>query len=130
MRRLFLLLGLVGVLGAVPGSSAATPVTASWSSAVEVPGSATLNSGGNASVNAISCGAAGACTAGGSYKDGPGHAQAFVVSEKNGVWGSAVEVPGTATLNSGGDAGVTSVSCATAGGCTAAGFYTDRKSVV
>ena len=30
--------------------------------------------------------------------------QAFVVSETDGCWGDAVEVPGTAALNSGGDA--------------------------
>ena len=32
------------------------------------------------------------------------HHQAFVVSETNGVWGNAVEVPGTAALNIGGNA--------------------------
>ena len=53
-------------------------------------------------MNSVSCGAAGDCAAGGYYKDGSGHSQAFVVSETNGVWGHAVKVPGTAALNSGG----------------------------
>ena len=48
---------------------------------------------------------AGACTAGGYYMEGFFIYQAFVVSETNGRWGKAVEVPSTATLNSGGDAG-------------------------
>ena len=54
------------------------------------------------SVNSISCAAAGECAAGGYYTDRRGNVQAFVVSETNGSWGKAIEVPGTATLNSGG----------------------------
>ena len=69
--------------------------------------------------------AAGECAAGGSYMDGSGDDQAFVVSETNGVWGNAVEVPGTAALNSGGHAVVYSVSCGAAGDCAAGGSYLD-----
>jgi hypothetical protein len=50
--------------------------------------------------------------------------QAFVVSETGGKWGKAIEVPGTAALNQGGLAAVNSVSCATAGNCSAGGQYT------
>ena len=96
-----------------------------WSNAVEVPGTATLNSGGNASLNSVSCGAVGDCAAGGRYEDGSGHYHAFVVSEKNGVWGDAIKVPGTAALNSGGNASVNSVSCRAAGECAAGGIYKD-----
>ena len=85
---LFGLLGLVGVLGMVSGSAAGTPPAVGWSHAVEVPGTAALNSGGNASVFSVSCGAARHCTAGGFYKDGSGHTQAFVVSETRGIWGA------------------------------------------
>ena len=116
---------LVGMVCVVSGSAAATPVGVVWGNAIEVPGSATLNNGGNAQVVSVTCATAGGCTAGGFYKDGSGHHQAFVVSEKNGNWGSAIEVPGIETLNSGGDAHVASVSCATAGNCTAAGLYRD-----
>jgi hypothetical protein len=44
-----------------------------------------------------------------------------------GTWGKAEEVPGTAKLNTGGSAGVASVSCASAGNCSAGGFYTDSS---
>ncbi len=125
MRRLFLLLGIVGVLGMVSGSSAATHVAAGWGSAVEVPGTATLNSGGDGWVNSVSCANAGDCTAVGIYRDGSSHHQAFVVSEKNSVWGNAVEVPGTAALDSGRSASVGSISCAKAGDCAAGGSYVD-----
>src|SRR3954468_11917450 len=128
MRRRLLLpgvLGLLGVLGAVSGSSAAIQAAPSWGGAVKVPGTATLNSGGNAWVSSVSCGAVGECAAGGKYRDGSGHDQAFVVRETNGSWGNALEVPGTATLNSGGSARVDSVSCAAVGECAAGGRYKD-----
>jgi hypothetical protein len=100
-------------------------VNGSWGTAEEVPGIAGLNAGGLAEFNSVSCASAGNCGAGGDYTDGPGNFQAFVVSETNGTWGTAEEVPGTAGLNAGGDASVTSVSCASAGKCSAGGDYTD-----
>jgi hypothetical protein len=42
-----------------------------------------------------------------------------------GTWGTAIEVPGTAALNKDGDAAINSVSCATAGNCSAGGSYID-----
>ena len=127
MERRFLVLGLVGVvvLGVVSGSSAATPAVTQWGRAAEVPNTATLNLGGSASVTSVSCGAAGDCVAAGYYEDGAGHNQAFIASEKNGRWAKAVEVPGTAALNSGGSAGANSVSCSAAGACVVGGYYKD-----
>ena len=61
----------------VSGGSAAA-IAAGWGTAIEVPGTGTLNSGGFASVQSVSCAGAGACAAGGSYKDGAGAYQAFV----------------------------------------------------
>ena len=110
------LVGLVGVLGLVSGSSAATSsavidqvaarssAAGVWGGAVEVPGTATLNSGGGAEVNSVSCASAGRLHG---RRQLPGRLQplqTFVVSETNGSWGNAIEVPGTATLNSGGSA--------------------------
>jgi hypothetical protein len=98
-----------------------------WQNAVEVPGTATLNRGGGAVIGSVSCASAGNCSAGGSYTDRSGHGQAFVVSEAGGTWQNAVEVPGAATLNRGGNAGIISVSCASAGTCSADGYYIDRS---
>ena len=95
-----------------------------WGTAIEVPGTATRNSG-DAFVSSVSCATAGNCTAGGSYTDASGGVHAFVVEETDGSWGTAKEVPGTATLNSGGYASVNSVSCATPDSCAASGSYTD-----
>ena len=94
-----------------------------WGSAVEVPGIAALDTGGAARVSSISCTSTGNCAAGGYYSDGSGHAQAFLVDEKSGVWGTATEVPGSAALNVGGDAQLSSISCASTGNCAAGGSY-------
>ncbi len=105
----------------------ASEANGTWHAAIEVPGTGTLNKGGDARVVSVSCASAGNCAAAGGYNDGSGHRQAFVASDTNGTWHAAIEVPGTGTLNKGGGAGVLSVSCASAGSCAAGGSYTDRS---
>jgi hypothetical protein len=102
-----------------------TQVNGIWGTAEEVPGTAALDAGEDAGLNSVSCAPAGGCSAGGHYTDGSGLAQAYIVNERNGTWRTAEEIPGTAALNQGGNAGLTSVSCAPAGGCSAGGYYTD-----
>jgi len=94
----------------------------------EVSGIAALNTGADSWVTSLSCASAGNCTAGGFYAvvSVGGHLlQAFVASEVNGIWHSAIEVPGTSALNTDGLAQVISVSCASAGNCSAGGSYKD-----
>src|SRR5262249_32553732 len=69
----------------------------------------------------VSCGAPGDCAAGGFYTDGSAQFQGFVVTEKNGTWGTAQDGPGLGTLNLGGVAKVTAVACGSAGSCAAGG---------
>ena len=97
-----------------------------WGKAIEVPGLRTLSNGRNADVFSVSCASAGNCAAGGFYQDRHGHGQGYVVSERNGRWGKAIEVPGLAALNKGGTAVVVSVSCGSAGSRVAGGDYRDR----
>lgn len=94
-----------------------------WSVAKEIPGLAALNAGDDADVVGSSCGGPGNCEVAGTYDDGS-HTQPFVVNEKNGVWGSAIEVPGVASLNVG-NATIAGISCASIGYCTVAGGYED-----
>lgn len=102
-------------------------VNGAWRKPIEVPGSAALNAG-NVSpfgpavrVTSVSCASAGNCAAGGYYVVGPGISyRAFVVDEKGGKWGNAIEVPGMAALNVG-NAQVKSVSCGSAGNCVVVG---------
>jgi hypothetical protein len=127
-RRLATVISVVVLAGFCFGLSAsAGSASTVWGTAQEVPGTASLNVDGNAAVYALSCAAVGNCSAGGSYADGSGSDQAFVADEVNGSWGNAIEVPGSGTLNAGGNAAVQSLSCASAGNCSAGGFYIDRS---
>jgi len=70
---------------------------------------------------------AGNSAVGGTYTDGSGHIQVFVIVERNGAWGSARQVPGSGALNVGGNAAANTVSCPSAGNCAAGGFYPDQS---
>jgi hypothetical protein len=71
----------------------------------------------------LSCPSAGNCAAGGEYKDGKGHAQAYLEAQQGGHWKNATEARGTGTLNTGGGAEVTAIDCPSSGNCTAGGYY-------
>jgi hypothetical protein len=105
----------------------ATEKDGTWGRAEKVPGLRALGLRGNAVINALSCGGAGSCVAGGSYEDGSHHTQAFVVTAKGGAWTVAQQLPGLVALNKGGYSSLSAVSCASAGNCTGGGLYTDRK---
>jgi hypothetical protein len=108
-----------GSAAAATGAPAASLSGHAWGTAIEVPGITAL--GKVAALNLVSCGSAGNCSAGGIYADNSGRRQAFVVGQVNGTWDKAIEVPGTAALNPGGNARTASVSCASAGECSAGG---------
>jgi hypothetical protein len=97
-----------------------------WGTAIRVPGLAALNKGGYVQVWSVSCGSAGSCAAGGYYTDRHGGGQGFVVTERNGRWGTATRVPGLAALGKVEESEVNSVSCGSAGSCAAGGYYLDR----
>jgi hypothetical protein len=101
-----------------------------WGKAGRVAGK--LNTGGHAQVNALSCASAGNCVAVGQYfRYVAPHVstQAFEVTEKNGAWSLAAEVPGTGSLNADGVALATSVSCAPSSSplsCALGGRFQDK----
>lgn len=101
----------------------ASEVSGTWQNAIELLGSDFLTDE-NAEVLSASCASDGNCAVGGDYFDGSSHRQAFVGDEVKGAWNAALQVPGTPSLNAGGNAQVESVSCATAGNCAAGGYYT------
>jgi D-alanine-D-alanine ligase-like ATP-grasp enzyme len=107
----------------VAGAGAATTSGGAWGQAKQV--AAALNTGGFAGVQSVSCASAGNCAAGGMYSTSGAFFQAFVLDETNGAWGQAQEV--AAALNTDHDAALFSVSCASAGNCSAGGFYTDSS---
>jgi hypothetical protein len=95
-----------------------------WGQAEEVPGLAALNTTADPEVESISCPAPGDCAAGGYYN---GAGQGFIAEETTGVWAKARPVPGLRALNTGGQAEVESLSCASPGDCAATGPYYDSS---
>lgn len=109
---------------------AVSEANGTWHKAMAIPGIAGLNAGGFAAVASVSCASAGDCSAGGTYTDGSSHMQAFIVNRVNGTWHDAIKVPGTTALEQGGGAGLNSISCASAGNCSAGGSYNSGAFVV
>ena len=119
---------LTGLCAAAAGPAAASARPAAtahsgWGSARNIPHLNALAVGGYATALAVDCSSAGNCVAGGFYGDSVPHDQAWLAVQRNGKWGNAFEVPGTASLNAGGDASVVSISCPAAGSCAATGGY-------
>jgi len=78
--------------------------------------------------SSVSCASAGNCSAGGSYLGSSSLSKPFVVNEVNGTWHTAIEVPGMAALTTGSVfSEVVSLSCSSAGNCSAGGWYTDSS---
>lgn len=104
-----------------------TETVGTWATGVELvlPGDAGTNP--RVSLDQVSCGSAGSCTAVGSYSYSSGDGEGLLVTETAGVWGPAFEPisPANAATKSG--AGLVSVSCSTAGNCTAVGGYLDAS---
>lgn len=67
----------------------------------------------------MSCASAGNCSAGGST----GFGQAFVVNQVHGRWVNTIQIPPPQPSPESGGANFDSISCASAGNCSGAGFY-------
>ena len=76
-----------------------------------------------ASLNSVSCPAAGTCDAVGSYEDSSHHEQGLLLTQAGSVWaqGARASLPADASSNP--DVSLTSVSCTSAGNCSAVGDY-------
>ncbi len=73
----------------------------------------------------MSCASAGNCSAGGYYTDGSGRSPGVRRHQVNGTWGTARGGARHRRPQQGRNAAVNSVSCASAGNCSAGGYYTD-----
>lgn len=90
-----------------------------WATALHLSGPIAFDAGGS-NVASLSCASPGNCSAGGSIERAK-HSEAFVANERNGTWGIAIKVPGTANLGARAGATVSSISCASSGNCAAGG---------
>jgi hypothetical protein len=76
----------------------------------------------------VSCPAAGSCVAVGSYIDSSNHDQGLIDTETSGAWtASRVNVSALPSVATNPSLQLTSVSCPSAGDCTAVGRYTDAS---
>lgn len=81
----------------------------------------------SAELSSVACTSVGNCVAGGAYVDSDSHQQGLIATETGGSWTvSEVNTSALPSLySSNPDVTVTSVSCPSAGDCTAVGYYTD-----
>ena len=130
-RRFGALLGVVSLAcGGALLASAAEPseaLAASWSTGVEASLPAGAGSSPDVEIPSVSCASAGNCSAVGNYYDSSGNRQGLLLSESGGTWSAGVKA--TLPAGAGSDPGVhlSSVSCASAGNCSAVGYYIDSS---
>jgi hypothetical protein len=104
-----------------------TSTNGTWTQAVPATfGTGIQNANPEAQFESVSCSSARNCTAVGYFKDVAGDRQAFTQTSTNGTWAEAVPSTfGAGVQNANPDAELLSVSCSSAGNCTAAGWFKD-----
>src|SRR5262249_17901392 len=112
-----------GMVAAVPGAAGAAGVTGAGGKA-PLPANAAPDPG--AAVKSWSGGSAGNCTAVGLYLGRPIRPHGLLLTQTSGHW-TAAEAPLPANARSDLSADLLSVSCASAGNCTAVGAYIDSS---
>jgi Kelch motif protein/galactose oxidase-like protein len=104
-----------------------TESSGTWGDGVEATLPADAGSQPGVALSSVSCASAGNCGAVGSYFDDSFNQHIVLLDESSGAWGDGVEA--TLPDNAGsspGYAAVMSVSCASAGNCSAVGSYLDN----
>jgi hypothetical protein len=104
-----------------------TQTAGSWATGTEASLPAGAGSSPGVFLPAVSCASAGNCTAVGAYVDGSDSYQGLLLTQTAGSWATGTEAPLPANAGLTQDAGVNSVSCVTAGICTAVGDYADSS---
>ncbi|TML37024.1 MAG: hypothetical protein E6G29_02725, partial [Actinobacteria bacterium] len=98
-----------------------------WATGVEASLPANAGSDPNVNLTSVSCASAGNCGAVGSYDDSSGHRHGLLLTETAGTWATGVEASLPANAGSNPAVGLSSVSCASAGNCSAVGDYSDSS---
>ena len=105
-------------------------VSGTWATGTEAAlpaNAATAASSQSVTVGSVSCASAGNCTAVGSYLDSSGGQQGLLLSEVSGTWGTGTEAALPTGTASDPIVNLRSVSCASAGNCSAVGSYADSS---
>jgi hypothetical protein len=104
-----------------------TETAGRWARGVEAVLPADAGANPRVDLALVSCASAGNCSAVGGYADDSGSGRVLLLTEADGVWGAGVEAVLPANARPG-DGSLGAVSCASAGNCSAVGFYTDLSS--
>ena len=115
-----------GPAAAAAVTSAAPAAAALWGPVSRLPGNAAL--GGDAEPTALACSGVGDCVAAGNAvpREDNLAPPGSLATEKHGVWGKAVPIPGLAALAGGDkavDIAIESLSCGAPGDCALGGSY-------
>ena len=104
-----------------------TETAGAWGNGLEagLPGNAAANPA--VVLGSVSCASAGDCAAVGQYSDGSNANHTLLLDESSGTWATGIEAGLPANAGSSPDASLGSVSCASAGNCTAVGNYIDAS---
>jgi hypothetical protein len=106
----------------------ANEVNGAWRKAQRVPDAAALNEGDTGTLNSVSCPAAGACVAAGTYRTNGNQGELFVVREVAGRWQGAIQLPGSGKLITYLGSTIGEVSCTSAATCEVGGTLQTGKS--
>src|SRR5207248_1599651 len=104
-----------------------TETGGTWTQAVEAVPPANAAPNPNVTLPSVSCASAGNCSAVGTYRDSSGADQGLLLTETAGVWAIGVEPTLPANAASNPHVVLNSVSCASAGNCSAVGYYRDNS---
>lgn len=105
-----------------------TEISGAWAQGIVAPLPADAAPNPNASLSSVSCAAAGNCTAVGRYTNGSGNSIPLLLTETSGTWapGAAASLPANLPAT-GQSVNFLSVSCVSAGNCSAGGYYVDTS---
>ena len=122
----------VGHYGDTSGNSSQglllTQTAGTWAAGTEAALPTGVKSNPVVSLPSVSCALAGNCIAVGAYTDSSGNGHAVLWTQTAGTWAAGTQAPLPANAASNpSDANLRSVSCASAGNCTAVGFYEDSS---
>src|SRR5437764_917772 len=128
MKRMVVLRAFPLACGLVLTLAAQSPeaFAASWATGAEAILPANAGSDPHVFPYSLSCPSAGNCSAVGTYDDSSGHTQGLLLTETAGMWAAGVEAILPANAGSNPEVGL-SVSCTSAGNCSAVGEYDDSS---
>jgi len=116
---------LVLMIPLAVGASAAASGGPQWTSGVPAFLPAGVGTSAQLFLVAVSCRAAGACTAAGHFVDDRGATQGLLTTETSGRWAVGVEAPLPADTSADPSVTLNSVACGSPGNCVAVGEYED-----